>query len=163
MRVLGDNTMNTAALLYLRGTDAKCAEQRTAITNAYAKRFDFVRVFEDESPSNSYLQSRPGGKKLIAALLESSVRVVLVTQPLMIAAQKQCVDFLFFCERMAEGVQVLTLDGVDLVAGLQANKRRLKAEGKRIAGKLPYGHGSDPKERAVLTRMLAMKAEGVSA
>lgn len=189
------DTKKAPAFVYLRvskedrvGGKQGLVDQRAKITAAFADRFELVEEFVDENVSRkTYMDARPSGKRLLAALLGNGVRTVLIANSDRLGLLKQAQTFLGQCERMEPHVQVLTPDGIDqvtdyvqsgiggivsekgyhdLVDRLQAGRQRLKAAGKRYAGRWPFGHHPNheyDREREVLARMLAMHAGGKSA
>lgn len=189
------NTMNPPAFAYLRvskedGENGNgkqgLADQRKIIEDAFSKKYDVVRWFEDvEVSRKTYFDERPAGKRLLAMLLDGGVDTVLVANSDRLGLLKESQTFLGQCSR--NGVKVLTPDGIDqttdyiqsgingivseksyhdLVERLQTARNRRRAEGKRVAGRWPYGwhpnHAFD-NERKVLKMMLDMHAKGMSA
>jgi DNA invertase Pin-like site-specific DNA recombinase len=147
-----------------------------------------VEEFIDENVSRqTYMDARPAGKRMLAALLANGVHTVPIANADRLGLLKKAQTFLGQCERMAPRVEVLTPDGVnqvsdyiqsgingivsekgyhDLVDRLQAGRMRVKAEGKRHAGRWPFGQHPDhqyDREQPVLARMLALHAKGKTA
>jgi DNA invertase Pin-like site-specific DNA recombinase len=188
--------MKTPAYLYLRvskedgpqgGGKQGLQDQRTQITAAFGEKYEFRGEFVDENTSRKvYMDARPAGKKLLAALLGNGVRTVLIANSDRLGLLKQAQTFLGQCERMEPRVEVLTPDGTnqvtdyiqsgiggivsekgyhDLIDRLQAGRKRLAAQGKRCGGRWPYGHHPRHEfdhEREVLGRVLEMNKQGAS-
>ena len=160
-------------------------DQKKVIEDAFGKKYDVVRWFIDQDVSRrTYFDERPEGRKLLGAVYDGGPDVVLISNADRLGLSKQSHTFLGQCHRA--GVKVLLPDGTDLttdyiqagigaivseqsysdlVGRLQAARKRLHAEGKRMYGRWEFGrhpnHAYDD-EREVLKKMLDMHAKGES-
>lgn len=181
----------TKAFAYLRTSaddgkeKAGLPVQRDACT-AFAQKagYEIVREFPDDGITGKLpMHARPQGKLLIAALLGNGVKTVLSydakrigrTQPAFWSFIGMCRDNGItvmdasgtnLCESVQGGIGGLMaeMDRDATVARLAAGKQQWRGK-RRVDGRWPYGqhpsHDYDA-EREVVTRITAMKAEGMS-
>ncbi|MGA9810143.1 MAG: recombinase family protein [Candidatus Sulfotelmatobacter sp.] len=181
----------TKSYAYLR-TSADDGKEKAGLPvqrdacSAFAQKagYEIVREFPDDGVTGKLpMHARPQGKLLIAALLGNGVKTVLCydakrigrTQPAFWSFIGMCRDNGItvldasgtnLCESVQGGIGGLMaeMDRDATVARLAAGKKQWRGK-RRVDGRWPYGqhpsHDYDA-EREIVTRITAMKAEGMS-
>jgi site-specific DNA recombinase len=181
----------TKAYAYLR-TSADDGKEKAGLPvqrdacAAFAQKagYEMVREFPNDGVTGKLpMHARPQGKLLIAALLGNGVKTVLCYDAKRIGrTQPAFWSFIGMCRD--NGITVLDASGTNLcesvqgdigglmaemdrdatVARLAAGKQQWRGK-RRVDGRWPYGQHSShdyDAEREVVTRITAMKAEGMS-